>query len=368
MAAAFTDRLPLVVDYVVELTSLPDWVLSLLLILGAVLLALLLYQLLAAIVRRALGLAHPFLQSLIARTRAPARAAFIVVAIALAVSAAPLPPHTAALVNHLLLISVIILGGWLLRAAIVLASDLYLRRVEGVGADSLLARKHVTQISILRRAAEVMLIILTAAFVLMTFETVRQFGVTLFASAGIAGLIAGLAARPVLTNLFAGIQIALTQPIRIGDNVNLENESGTIEEITSTYVVVRLWDLRRLVLPIAYFIEKPFQNLSRESTETLGTVLIHADYGVPVARVREKLLEIVRASPHWDGKTVKLEMVEATDRAVQLRALVSSATPAANWELRCDIRERLVAFLQEECPDALPRGRADIAMMPPQSS
>ncbi len=350
------------------LTSLPDWATSLALILGAVLAALLFYQLLAALARRAPGLAHPFLQSLIARTRSAARTAFVVVALALAVRAAPLPARTAEWIDHVLLIAAIVLGGWLLRAAIVLASDLYLRRVEGIGGDDLRARKHVTQISILRRAAEVTLVIVTAAFVLMTFETVRQLGVTLFASAGIAGLIAGLAARPVLSNLIAGIQIALTQPIRIGDSVNVENESGTIEEITSTYVVVRLWDLRRLVLPIAYFIEKPFQNLSRESTETLGTVVIHADYGVPVARVREKLVDIVRSSPHWDGKTAKLEMVDASDRSVQLRALVSSATAGANWELRCEIRERLIAFLQEEFPGALPRGRAEITTLPQRSS
>ena len=158
--------------------------------------------------------------------------------------------------------------------------------------DNLLARKHVTQVRVLLRAADVLVIIVTFGAALMTFEPVRQYGVSLFASAGVAGIVAGLAARPVLTNLFAGVQLAMTQPIRIDDAVIVENEWGTIEEITSAYVVVRLWDLRRMIVPLTYFIEKPFQNWTRESSALIGSVLFYLDYRAPIGIMREKLKEI----------------------------------------------------------------------------
>ena len=158
---------------------------------------------------------------------------------------------------------------------------------------------------------------LTLGIALMTFEPVRQYGVSLFASAGVAGLVAGLAARPVLSNLIAGIQLAMTQPIRIGDGVLVENEFGRVEEITSTYVVISLWDLRRLIVPLTYFIEKPFQNWTRESSSLIGSVLLYVDYSAPVERLREKVTEIVTASKLWDGTLVKLQVVETMESALQ---------------------------------------------------
>jgi small-conductance mechanosensitive channel len=194
----------------------------------------------------------------------------------------------------------------------------------------------------------------------MTFDPVRQYGVSLFASAGVAGLVVGLAARPLLTNLIAGIQIrATTQPIRIDDQVVVENESGRIEEITSTYVVVRLWDLRRLIVPLTLFIEKPFQNWTRDSTDLIGTVLLYVDFTAPVEAIRARFMEIVQSSKLWDGQVAKLQVTDSKESSIELRALASARSAADAFDLRCDIREQLIAFLQKEHPTALPRARAE---------
>jgi small-conductance mechanosensitive channel len=187
--------------------------------------------------------------------------------------------------------------------------------------------------------------------------------VSLFASAGVAGLVAGLAARPVLSNLIAGVQIAMTQPIRLEDAVIVENEWGWVEEITATYVVIRLWDWRRLIVPLSYFIEKPFQNWTRQSAALIGSVVIHVDYSVPVARVRDQLTEIVSQSTLWDRRVVNLQVTNATEGTIELRALVSAGSASAVWDLRCEVREKLIAFLQQTCPQALPRRRADVTLV-----
>jgi small-conductance mechanosensitive channel len=172
--------------------------------------------------------------------------------------------------------------------------------------------------------------------------------------------VAGLAARPLLSSLIAGVQIAMTQPIRIDDGVVVEGEWGWVEEITSTYVVIKLWDWRRLIVPLSYFIEKPFQNWTREGAAIIGSVLLYVDYAVPVERVREKLNEIVKASQLWDGRVVNLQVSDAKDQAIELRALVSARTSPLAWDLRCEVREKLIAFLRDEYPQALPRQRTDI--------
>src|SRR5262252_6775465 len=215
---------------------------------------------------------------------------------------------------------------------------------------------------VLKRVVSTVVILITAGAALMTFDAVRQYGVSLFASAGIAGLVAGLAARPVLTNLLAGLQIAMTQPIRLEDAVIVENEWGWVEEITGTYVVVRLWDWRRLVVPLSYFIEKPFQNWTRQSPALIGSVLIYVDYMVPVARVREELTKIVSRSKLWDGQVANLQVTDAKNDTIELRALVSAADAGKTSDLRCEVREALIAFLQREYPDALPKRRAEVTL------
>jgi small-conductance mechanosensitive channel len=167
----------------------------------------------------------------------------------------------------------------------------------------------------------------------------------------------------VLSNLIAGIQLAITQPIRLEDAVVVEGEWGWVEEITATYVVVRLWDLRRLVLPLTYFIQKPFQNWTRHSTSIIGSVFLNLDYTAPVAALRRKVEEIVTASPLWDKRVVNLQVSDATERTVQIRILASAANASAAWDLRCDIREQIIVFLQQQYPEALPRQRAEVIGM-----
>src|SRR5690606_17987646 len=185
---------------------------------------------------------------------------------------------------------------------------------------------------------------------LMVFPAVRQVGATLRASAGIAGLVAGRAARPALTNLLAGLQIALTDPVRQGDLVVIEGETGTVEEITATYVVILTWDQRRLIVPLGYFLERSFQNWSRRNPALLGTVLLRVDHGAPTEALRAELTRVVEASPLWDRRVCKLQVTDAGERTIELRALVSAADPGALFDLRCEVREALLAWLDRERP------------------
>jgi small-conductance mechanosensitive channel len=173
-----------------------------------------------------------------------------------------------------------------------------------------------------------------------------------------------LALQPFLTNLLAGIQIATTQPIRIDDAVIVEGEWGQIEEISSTYVVVKLWDWRRLVLPLTYFIQKPFQNWTRESASLIGTAMFYVDYSAPVEAMRKKLHEILEASKLWDRDVVALQVTDLTERTMQVRCLASARNAGMTFDLRCEVREKMIAFLKAEYPDALPRDRANLALTP----
>ena len=313
--------------------------------------------------RGLLGLAasvSPFLRTLLNRAQGPASAMVVILVLGAALPAAQFPADAALALGHGLLIAMILSIGWAAAKAMDIAVEIYLRRFNIDVEDNLLARKHYTQVNILRRAAQTVLVIVTVAAGLMTVAAVRQYGVSLFASAGAAGIIVGLAARPVLSNLLAGVQIAMTQPIRLEDAVVVEGEWGWIERIASTYVVIRIWDLRRMIVPLTYFIEKPFENWTHETAALLGTVILHADYTVPVDRLREKLEEIVHDTKLWDGKAVKLQVTDAPGGMVELRALVSARNSSDVWDLRCLVREKLIAFLQEEYPDALPRQRTEL--------
>ena len=224
-------------------------------------------------------------------------------------------------------------------------------------ADNLEARKIHTQVRVLKRAAVVIVGIVTLASVLMIFEPVRQLGTSILASAGIAGIIVGLAAQRSIATLLAGFQIAITQPIRIDDVVIVEGEWGQVEDITLTYVVVRIWDLRRLVVPITYFIERPFQNWTRRSADILGSVFLQVDYTVPVQEIREELDRILKASSRWDGKVNVLQVTEVRERTLELRALASAKDASLAWDLRCEVREKLIDFIRERHPGCLPQVR-----------
>lgn len=233
-------------------------------------------------------------------------------------------------------------------------------------ADNLEARRIQTQTRVLTRTVSSVITLAGIALMLMTIPAVRQVGASLLASAGVIGLIAGFAARPVLGNLIAGLQIGLTQPIRIDDVVIVESEWGIIEEITGAYVVVRIWDDRRLVVPLQYWVEKPFQNWTRKSSQLTGTVTLWVDYRMPLGPLRDALQAACEASPDWDRRTCLLQVTEAGERAMQLRALVSAANAGQAWDLRCHVREALVDFVQREYPQYLPRLRLDDSHAAPQ--
>lgn len=220
------------------------------------------------------------------------------------------------------------------------------------------ARKVETQTRFLVRALNILIVIVGLGAALMTFESVQHMGASLLASAGVGGLILGFAARPVLSNLLAGMQIALTQPFRIDDVLHVQGEWCWVEEVTATYVVVRIWDLRRLVIPLQWFIENPFQNWSRNSTELLGAVFIWVDYTMPVEPLRQEFNRLLVKSNLWDGKLATVQVTDASDQALQMRFLMSASDSTRNWDLRCAVREGLITFIQENYPAQLPRVRA----------
>jgi small-conductance mechanosensitive channel len=227
--------------------------------------------------------------------------------------------------------------------------------------DNLAARRIRTQTKVLSRIASGTVLVAGVAFVLMTFPRARQVGASLLASAGVAGVIVGIAARSVFSNLLAGLQIALAQPLRIDDVLIVEGEWGRVEEITATYVVLRIWDERRLIVPLGWLIEHPFQNWTRTTADLLGTVLLWADYSIPVDAVRAEAQRLCEASPNWDKRVCLVQVTDTSERAMQLRVLVSSSASGPNFDLRCEIREGLVAFINRVAPDSLPRARVELA-------
>ena len=344
------------------LSFAPAWVVSLIVLVGAVAVAWLLHAAILALLRRVFGSERPYLQSILNATKNPTRLALLVAALAIALPSAPVGPETASVIVQLLVLATICLLGWIAATALQISATLYLKRFRFDVEDNLLARKHVTQVRVLVRVLDTVIALVTIGFALMTFETVRQYGVSLFASAGVAGIVAGLAARPVLTNLLAGIQLAVTQPIRLEDAVTVENEYGWIEEINSTYVVIRLWDLRRLVVPLSYFIEKPFYNWTRQAAANIGSVLLYLDYAAPVDRIREKAVEFAAQSK--TGTVSSVQVTGTSPQAIEVRILVSADSAASASNLCADLRERLIAFLQQEHPEALPRQRSEVVQPP----
>jgi small-conductance mechanosensitive channel len=230
--------------------------------------------------------------------------------------------------------------------------------------DNLQARGIHTQVMVLKKVALTVIGVFTLASMLMVFEPVRQFGASILASAGIAGIVVGLAAQRSIATLLAGFQVAMTQPIRVDDVVIVEDEWGRIEDITLTYVVVSIWDQRRLIVPMTYFLERPFQNWTRTSSELLCTVTLHLDYTVPVPMLRAELARILHQSRYWDRRVNVLHVTDAKEHTVEIRALASAADASLAWELRCEVREQLVGFIQRTCPDCLPRIRTSFAADP----
>lgn len=249
---------------------------------------------------------------------------------------------------------------WAVIVMVRVAKNQFLRNYDISEADNLKSRKLYTQFNILERILVFIIIIIATAITLMLFDGVRNIGISLFASAGVAGLIIGLSAQKALGTVLAGLQIAITQPIRIDDVVIVENEWGKIEEINLTYVVIRIWDSRRLVVPSTYFLDKPFQNWTRTSADILGTVFIYTDYTMPFEPLRKELTRLLESNSLWDKKVNVLQITDAKQTTVEIRALMSAANSPDAWDLRVYVREKLIEFIQREYPQCLPRTRIEI--------
>lgn len=281
-----------------------------------------------------------------------------VLVVAILLPLAGLPPGPLEAMRRVVGIASIVTFAWVLMRAMEVLEDLVLAHYRLDRDNNLAVRKLLTQLQFVKKIGVSLIFFVALALVLMSFATVRRIGAGLLTSAGIASVIVGFAAQRSLSNLLAGFQIAFTQPIRIDDVLVVEGEWGRVEEITFTNVIMKLWDERRLVLPLDYFIEKPFQNWTRTSSQLLGTVFLHVDYSLPVEALRAELARIVAATPRWDGRVALIHVTDAKERTLELRVLVSAADASTAFELRCEVREKLIAFIQANYPECLPKTRA----------
>ena len=329
-------------------------------VIGAAVLAFVVVQVVHRVLLR-LGRRRPLLTTL-ART---AHRPFLTLVVLYAVQqvlrsvVGPFPVRSGVL--HALVLAVIGAAAWLFAALVLVLEDAALAHWRLDTPDNLKARRLRTQVLVLRRVTVAAIVVLTLGVMLMTFPAVRTVGGGLLASAGLVSVVVALAAQSTLGNLIAGIQLAFSDSLRLDDVVVVENEWGRIEELTLSYVVVQIWDDRRLVLPTSYFTTKPFQHWTRTGAAVLGTAEFDVDWSVPVEEARAELRAIVGDSDLWDGRTCVLQVTDATGGTVKLRALVSAADAGALWDLRCLVRERLVGWLRERHPDALPRWRHEMS-------
>jgi small-conductance mechanosensitive channel len=318
------------------------------------------YLLVTILSRLAKRSSSPLDELIIKHFRRPVLWIMVAVAVRLTVDPVALPEGLKSFAKTIVGMVLIVLVSWLIIKATYVLSDAVALRFKVDVKDNLRARKIHTQLRVLRRLIIIVVVIVAVASILMTFPKVRQLGTAILASAGIIGIVVGLAAQKTIGTFIAGLQIAFTQPIRLDDVVIVEGEWGRIEEITLTYVVVKIWDLRRLIIPITYFIETPFQNWTRVSADILGTVFVYVDHTVPVDAIRAELQRILEASEWWDRKVCVLQVTNTSERAVELRALMSAEDASVAWTLRCHVREKLVEFVREKYPHALPRLRAEL--------
>jgi small-conductance mechanosensitive channel len=342
-----------------ETAWLPAWLVSIGVMAAAFIIGLLIHRFAFRFLTRLVETRDLFWRSLVSRGKRPLRLGLLTFTLSFGATIAPLNSDQAQVIRHILLLGFIVVLGWTAKTSLHIWMTVYLRRFKLDTEDNLLARTHVTQSRIAERIAGFMIVAITIAATLMTFPEVQQYGVSLLASAGVAGIVLGLALQPVLKNVFAGIQLAITQPIRIDDALIVEGEWGNVEEITSTYVVVKLWDWRRMILPLSYFIEHPFQNWTRESSALIGTVMIYLDYSVPVSVIRSKVEEIAAASKLWDRRVVGVQVTDFRENVMEIRILVSASNAPKTFDIRCEMREKIIEFIQREYPASLPRVRAE---------
>jgi small-conductance mechanosensitive channel len=312
-------------------------------------------------------------QSLIRHGQGPSRWIFPLLAALVVLPGLPLPPILMSALEHITGLGLIAAIAWLVTLFVDITSDVIAGRYRIDIADNLVARRVHTQFQMLRRIIFVLVATVTLSIMLMTFPAIKHIGVSLLASAGLATLAVGMAMKETLSNLIAGVQIAFAQPFRLEDAVVVEGEWGWIEEIGAMYIVVRIWDLRRLIVPLSYFLNHPFQNWTRTSAQLLANTLVYADYTVPMEELRKELRRICEATPLWKGEVCVLQASDATEHTVQLRALMDARNSSDAWDLRCLVREKLVEYLQKNHPESLPRYRGELqgiserANEPPES-
>lgn len=330
------------------------------LLIGSVILVLVGHAVFYRIVEKIAGRPrNSILISITRRSRNPSRVMLVLLAVMVSVPSFPIRADFASWIDKIVSLALVGVIAWMLVALTGVIEDVITDRFPLNVRDNLAARQVHTRLRVLRHITVIMIGGLAVAAMLMSFDSLRRLGTSILASAGLAGIVVGIAARPTLSNLIAGVQVALTEPIRLDDVVIVEGEWGWIEEICTTYVVVRIWDLRRMVLPLSYFIEKPFQNWTRVTADLLGTVFIYADYTFPVEELRQELHRVLQSTEMWNKKAWGLQVTNTTDRTIEMRALMSAADSGVAWDLRCHVREKLIEFMQKNHPESLPRSRAE---------
>ena len=318
------------------------------------------HYILFRVLRRKESISHPLGWGLQKHLGKPARAIFLLTCLLIILPTIPdLPENIETLLRQAFIMLTIAALGWFAIGCIYVLQAILLRRYDITAENNFQARRVHTQFQLFRRMLIAFVVIVDIGALLWTFNDPRiwHYGSGLLASAGIASLIVATAAKSTASNLFAGLQIAFTQPIRIDDVVVVQGEWGRIEEINSAYVIVKIWDLRRLIVPLSYFIENSFQNWTRQSSDILGTAFLYVDYSIPVEDLRKQLEAIVHPSPLWDNRVCGLQVTNLTDRSMELRCLMSSRNSSDNFDLRCLVREKMTAWIQQNYPDAFPMTR-----------
>ena len=343
--------------------SLPVWLVNLCASGLAVLFALSVHAIAVKLLRlRSARTANQLDDIVLKRFKAPSRWLLVAITLSLLPHVLELEPSAVQFWRFVAGFVVPTLTGWTAVALLGTVVDLVQLRADVSVADNLTARQRRTRAGILYRIGVFIILTVTSCMILMNIPSVRDVGVTLIASAGIAGLAIGAAAQPALKNLIAGIQMAFTEPIRLDDVVVVNGEWGRIEEIRLTYVAVKLWDERRLIVPVSKFLEDVFENWTRRTSQILGSVFWYVDPATDVRPLRKKLEEVVTSDRRWDGRFFNLQVTDTTPEAVQIRALVTAADASTAFDLRCDVREAMLAYLRDEMPQAIVRRRAEVAI------
>lgn len=345
--------------------QLSAWLWNGLMVAAALVIALAAAWLVMKIICSAGGTSGKLRQILARRLRGPVRLVLIALALSAVQPALVLGDRGTYLWQRIAGLLIPALLGWLAIAMLGIVVDVLQERADITVENNLQARRRRTRLGILYRVGMFVILLIAFCLALMSIPSVRNIGVTLIASAGLAGLAVGAAAQPALKNLVAGIQMAFTEPIRIDDVVIIDNEWGRIEDIRLTFVVVKIWDERRLIVPVSRFLEDSFQNWTRETSQLLGSVFWYLDPAADIPRIRARLEEVVKANPLWDGRFFNLRVTDTSADAIEVRALVTAKDASTAFDLRCDVREAILAFLREEMPEALPRRREEVRLIEP---